>query len=76
MPGLFEIIGGKVSVNRLREVDIADLLRREPAHIQDQLIGAALTEAGTRNRRRWFHRPGDLSPNCSLEPQMLILLVT
>ena len=43
MPGLFELIGGKVSVNRLREVDIADLLRREPAHIQDQLIGAALT---------------------------------
>jgi FlaA1/EpsC-like NDP-sugar epimerase len=43
MPGLFELIGGKVSVNRLREVDIADLLRREPAQIQDQLVGAALT---------------------------------
>jgi FlaA1/EpsC-like NDP-sugar epimerase len=43
MPGLFELIGGKVSVNRLREVDIADLLRREPARIQDELVGAALT---------------------------------
>jgi FlaA1/EpsC-like NDP-sugar epimerase len=43
MPGLFELIGGKVSVNRLREVDITDLLRREPARIQDQLVGAALT---------------------------------
>ncbi len=43
MPGLYELIGGKVSVNRLREVDIADLLRREPAQIQDELIGAALT---------------------------------
>jgi FlaA1/EpsC-like NDP-sugar epimerase len=43
MPGLFELIGGKVSVNRLREVDIADLLRREPASIQNQPIGAALT---------------------------------
>ncbi|MGD0751794.1 MAG: nucleoside-diphosphate sugar epimerase/dehydratase [Anaerolineales bacterium] len=43
MPGLFELIGGKVSVNRLREVDIADLLRREPAQFQDQLVGAALT---------------------------------
>ena len=42
MPGLFELIGGKVSVNRLREVDITDLLRREPAQIQDQLVGAAL----------------------------------
>jgi FlaA1/EpsC-like NDP-sugar epimerase len=43
MPGLYELIGGKISVNRLREVDIADLLRREPAQIQNELIGAALT---------------------------------
>jgi len=43
MPGLYELIGGKVSVNRLREVDIIDLLRREPAQIQNELIGAALT---------------------------------
>ena len=43
MPGLFELIGGKVSVNRLREVDITDLLRREPALIQNELVGAALT---------------------------------
>jgi len=28
MPGLFELLGGKVSVNRLREVEITDLLRR------------------------------------------------
>lgn len=43
MPGLYELIGGKVSVNRLREVDITDLLRREPAQIQGELIGAALS---------------------------------
>jgi FlaA1/EpsC-like NDP-sugar epimerase len=43
MPGLYELIGGKVSVNRLREVDITDLLRREPAEIQDELVGAAIT---------------------------------
>jgi FlaA1/EpsC-like NDP-sugar epimerase len=43
MPGLFELIGGKVSVNRLREVEISDLLRREPVQIQDQLVGAALS---------------------------------
>ncbi|MFH2101774.1 MAG: nucleoside-diphosphate sugar epimerase/dehydratase [Chloroflexota bacterium] len=42
MPGLYELIGGKVSVSRLRGVDITDLLRREPAHIQDQLIGTTL----------------------------------
>jgi len=43
MPGLYELIGGKVSVNHLRDVDITDLLRREPAQIQNELIGAALT---------------------------------
>jgi len=43
MPGLYELIGGKISVNRLREVDITDLLRREPVQIQNELIGAALT---------------------------------
>jgi len=36
------LLGGKVSVSRLREVDIADLLRREPAHIRDQQVGGTL----------------------------------
>ncbi len=39
MPGIYELIGGQVSVNRLREVDITDLLRREPVKIDDHLIG-------------------------------------
>jgi len=43
MPGLYELIGGKVSVNRLREVDITDLLRREPAQIQNELVASVLT---------------------------------
>jgi FlaA1/EpsC-like NDP-sugar epimerase len=43
MPGLYELIGGKVSVSRLREVDITDLLRREPAHIDDKLVGGSLS---------------------------------
>jgi FlaA1/EpsC-like NDP-sugar epimerase len=42
MPGMNELIGGKVSVNRLREVDITDLLRREPVNIDDRLVGASL----------------------------------
>lgn len=42
MPGLYELIGGKVSVSRLREVEIADLLRREPALIDDHAIGGSL----------------------------------
>lgn len=43
MPGIYELIGGKVSINRLREVDIGDLLRREPVMIDDQLVGRTLT---------------------------------
>lgn len=43
MPGIYELIGGKVSVERLREVEITDLLRREPALIDDQLVGTSLS---------------------------------
>ena len=42
MPGLYELIGGKVSVSRLREVEITDLLRREPVRLNDEAIGRAL----------------------------------
>jgi FlaA1/EpsC-like NDP-sugar epimerase len=42
MPGIYELIGGKVNVSRLREVEIADLLRREPASINDRMVGASL----------------------------------
>lgn len=43
IPGIYELIGGKVSVNRLREVDITDLLRRDPVNIDDHLIGASFS---------------------------------
>jgi len=33
LPGIYELITGKVSVNKLREVEIEDLLRREPVKI-------------------------------------------
>ena len=42
MPGIYELLGGKVSVSRLREVDITDLLRRVPARIEEEIIGATL----------------------------------
>jgi len=43
MPGVYELLGGKVSVNRLREVEISDLLRRSPAAIDDEIVGQTLT---------------------------------
>lgn len=42
MPGIYELIGGSVSVNRLREVEITDLLRREPVRIDEVKIGETL----------------------------------
>jgi FlaA1/EpsC-like NDP-sugar epimerase len=42
MPGIYELIGGKVSVNRLREVDITDLLRRDHVRVNDEKVGQAL----------------------------------
>jgi FlaA1/EpsC-like NDP-sugar epimerase len=42
MPGIYELIGGRVNVGRLREVQITDLLRREPVEIQEELVSAAL----------------------------------
>jgi FlaA1/EpsC-like NDP-sugar epimerase len=43
MPGVYELIGGKVSVSRLREVEISDLLRREPVDLDDEGVGRTLT---------------------------------
>lgn len=43
MPGLYELIGGKISVSRLRDVEITDLLRRAPAQIDEEMIGSSLS---------------------------------
>ncbi len=42
MPGIYELLGGKVNVSRLREVDITDLLRRQPTRLHEEWIGKAL----------------------------------
>ncbi|HQN44478.1 MAG TPA: nucleoside-diphosphate sugar epimerase/dehydratase [Anaerolineaceae bacterium] len=42
IPGIYELLGGKVSVNRLREVDITDLLRRQPTQLKEELMGQTL----------------------------------
>jgi FlaA1/EpsC-like NDP-sugar epimerase len=43
MPGIYELIGGKINVGRLREVDITDLLRRAPVQIDSTLVGSNLS---------------------------------
>jgi FlaA1/EpsC-like NDP-sugar epimerase len=38
VPGLFEIVGGRVNLSRLRPVAIDDLLRREPVTLDEEAI--------------------------------------
>jgi len=43
MPGMYEILSGQISVSQLRNVDIEDLLRREPIHINAQDVEKMLS---------------------------------
>ncbi len=43
LPGLYELIGGQVSVNQVRDVDIADLLGREPVKLDIESISGYLS---------------------------------
>ena len=40
LPGLFELINGRVSVNQLREVSLEDLLGRDPVQLDSQSISS------------------------------------
>jgi len=42
MPGIYELLDGKINVSRLREVNIDDLLRREPTQINNEAIGSSM----------------------------------
>jgi FlaA1/EpsC-like NDP-sugar epimerase len=44
MPGIYELLGGDVNVTRLREVEIADLLRRPPTPIMEGSVGEILKD--------------------------------
>lgn len=51
MPGIYELLGGQVSVSQLRNVEIEDLLRREPvstdiAAVQELLQGRCVLVTG------------------------------
>lgn len=44
MPGIYELLGGDVNVTRLREVEIADLLRRPPTPIKEGSVGEIIKD--------------------------------
>ena len=43
LPGIYELLSGDVSVNRLREVQIGDLLRRQPVSLSDDPVRELLS---------------------------------
>ncbi len=44
IPGLWELLQGNVNVSRIRNVEIEDLLGREPVQLDMELVGRFLTE--------------------------------
>ena len=42
IPGIYEIVGNKVNLSRIREVAIEDLLGREPVSLDEDIIGATM----------------------------------
>ena len=43
IPGLYEILSGKVAISKIRDVAIEDLLGRAPVHLEEQAIKEFLT---------------------------------
>jgi FlaA1/EpsC-like NDP-sugar epimerase len=42
IPGIYEIVGEKVNLSRVREVAIEDLLGREPVKLDEDVVGASI----------------------------------
>ncbi|MBW6465999.1 MAG: polysaccharide biosynthesis protein [Brevefilum sp.] len=70
MPGIYELLGGAVSVSRLREVEISDLLRREPVRMETKALGEVLenrvvmvTGAGGSIGRELCRQVAQVNPN-------------
>ena len=42
IPGIYEIVGDKVNLSRIREVAIEDLLGREPVSLDESIIGSTI----------------------------------
>ena len=43
IPGIFEILGGKVNLSRIRTVSVEDLLRREAVELETNLVSSFLS---------------------------------
>ena len=69
MPAIYELLDGKVNVSRLREVEIEDLLRREPTRINTEAIGSSIESPGGDGDCGQVDWAGTLPPDCQPPPQ-------
>lgn len=42
LPGIYQLVNGEVSIEKIKDVDIADLLGREQAHLDTEMLDAFL----------------------------------
>ena len=42
IPGIYEIVGDKVNLSRIREVEIEDLLGREPVTLDEEIVSSSI----------------------------------
>ena len=76
LPGVGDLIDGRVTVSQIRPVDINDLLGREAVALDSEAIGAVPPRpAGADHRGRREHRLGDVPPGVpTTSPARLILV--
>ena len=44
LPGIYQLVNGEVSIEKIKDVDIADLLRRVQAHLDTEMLDAFLRD--------------------------------
>ena len=44
LPGIYQLVNGEVSIEKIKDVDIADLLGREQAHLNTEMLDAFLRD--------------------------------
>lgn len=75
LPGLYELVDGKVSVSRIREVRIEDLLGREPVDLNSEEISGYLEGKRVMVTGGGGSIGGELARQiCRFRPRSLILL--